>query len=601
MYSRIVMALLLLCAQFAFATTAVDVAEGESGSKVTGQSEILYDPEASFSVEEAAARYSRGEFTPLDTAGSTGLQPGAVWSHFQLRNTTGESLILDIEYVDHQLIELDAYQAGSSDASAYRQIASLSLLEPFDNRPVSHNRFVFQVTLAPGESRDFLVKFSSHQAGFVFPSMRIWAPENLRQHNNAETAVVMFLFGGIFLMSVVSLVAALATKDKTFLSYSIYALSKIVGWFTILGYTHQFIVKQHYHWSYMTITGAIGIIFGIIFSRIYLQTRQHTPRLDYVLLFMTANAVFMLVCTLLDLNTLAISSITLALLLYPTICIAGIVRFRQGSRDAAVFAVAWSLLVLGMVGQALRDLGLVQHSTTTYYWPAFASFVEMIGILTAMGLKVRRLRVQKDKAESRYLSQLESSKAELEVLVGQRTAELEKAKEVAELEAKTDPLTGAHNRRSFFVEAQRCLSLAHRKDQPLSLLMFDIDHFKSINDNFGHSMGDEALRQFSSTVAGSLRDMDVWGRLGGEEFALLLYENPQGGLQTAQRLLQKTRAINIPTASGELRFTTSIGIASLAHDEDIESLLNRADNALYQAKHQGRDCVVQDPALATQA
>ncbi|TGD71342.1 GGDEF domain-containing protein [Mangrovimicrobium sediminis] len=601
MYSRIVLALLLLCAQIAFAAPAIDVTVDESGNKTTGQSEILFDPQASLTVNEAAAKYALGEFTALDTAGSTGLQPGAVWSHFQLHNTSGQALTLDIEYVDHQLIELDAFQAPTSNGGNYTQVASLSLLAPFESRPVAHNRFVFQVTLAPDERREFLVKFSSHQAGFVFPSMRIWAPEKLRQNNNAETAMVMFLFGGIFLMSVVSFVAALATRDRTFFSYSVYALSKIVGWFTILGYTHQFIVKQHYHWSYMTITGAIGIIFGIIFSRIYLQTRQHTPRLDYVLLFMMANAVFMLVCTIFDLNTLAISSITLALLLYPAICIAGIVRFRQGSRDAAVFAVAWSLLVLGMVGQALRDLGLVGHSEFTYYWPAFASFVEMIGILTAMGLKVRRLRVQKDKAESRYMAQLESSKVELEMLVSQRTAELERAKEAAEFEARTDPLTGAHNRRSFLVEAQRCLSLAHRKGQPLSLLMFDIDHFKAINDSFGHSMGDEALRQFSSTVAGSLRDMDVWGRLGGEEFALLLYEDSQGSLLTANRLLETIRSISIPSDAGDLRFTASIGVASLAADEDIETLLNRADNALYQAKNQGRDCVVQDQALATQA
>ncbi len=593
MIIRFVAAVVLLFSPCVSAIDAIDVNGHEAGTKWTGQSEILHDPQDSYSIDEVARRYRQGEFRPLLSAGSTGLQPGAFWSHFALHNSSDRAIAIDVEYVDHQLIELAAFQRPAGSAQGYRQFADMSLLDAFDSRPVPHNRFVFQVRLPPGQTRELMVRFSSHQSGFVFPSMRIWSPQNLRSSNNAETAIVMFLFGGIFLMAVVSLVGGLATRDRNFFNYSVYALSKIVSWCTILGYTHQFFLTEHFHWRYMSIGGALGIIFGVHFARGFLQTRIYTRKLDYVLVLMIGNAVFMLVCAALGFNALAVGSITLALLLYPVVCVAGVVRWRQGSTDAGIFAFAWSLLVLGLAGQALRDLGMLEHGFVSYYLPAFASFFEMVGILMAMGIRLRRMRLQNDEAEDRYLLQLELSKVELEDLVRQRTRELESAKEAAELEARTDPLTAIYNRRSFFDEAQRCLRLARRKGQPLSLLMFDIDHFKSINDNYGHSTGDEALRRFSDSIARDLRDTDIWGRIGGEEFALMLYEDRPGAMSTARRLHGKISAISIPTPSGDVHLTASIGIAHLESEQDIEALLHKADRALYRAKEEGRNRIVE--------
>ena len=593
MILKFIVAVLLVFPQLALASVVIDVGNAEDGNKTTGQTEIWHDVKNDHSVAEVDSLYQQGAFTALRSAGSTGLQPGAFWSHFILRNVTDQSLAVDLEYIDHQLIALDAFSRTPVGLGSYQSVVSMSLADPFDVRPVSHNRFVVPVTIPPRESMEFLVRFSSHQAGFVFPSMRIWTPEQLRETHTTETSFIMFLFGGIFLMSLISLVGAIATRDRTFLYYSIYAFTKIISWCTILGYTHQFIVKDHFHWNYLSISGALGVLFGIVFARSFLHTRKHTPKIDYVFLFMLCNSVFLLVCAVFSLTGLAVLSITVALFLYPMMSIAGVVRWRQGSTDAGVFALAWSLLVFGLVVQALRDLGFVQHNTINYYWPAFASFFEMLGIMAAMGIKVRRLRFQKEDAERRYLSHLEESKAELEEQVRVRTKELEKAKLEAEHEARTDPLTGVYNRRSFFIEAGKRLNFSLRKQQPMSLLMFDIDYFKSINDTFGHRMGDEALRLFSDTVAANLRDSDVWGRLGGEEFALVLSEDKEGTLRTAQRLRQEISKIAINTTVGELCMTASIGVAYLGEEKDIEVLLNKADDALYKAKNQGRDQIIE--------
>lgn len=126
------------------------------------------------------------------------------------------------------------------------------------------------------------------------------------------------------------------------------------------------------------------------------------------------------------------------------------------------------------------------------------------------------------------------------------------------------------------------------------MLMLDLDHFKTINDQYGHSVGDLALKKLVQVCLMLLREVDMIGRLGGEEFAIMLPEtDSQHALEIAQRLCLAVEAVEIPVpAQAALRFTTSIGVASLAgSDTCIESLLNRADQALYQAKHEGRNRV----------
>ena len=342
----------------------------------------------------------------------------------------------------------------------------------------------------------------------------------------------------------------------------------------------------------MSFCGAFSIACGVIFARQFLQTRKHIPKLDALLLLMLGVACFLFISALFRNTTLAIGSITLALLLYPILSVVGLVRWYQGSKEAAVFSVAWAVLVFGLVVQALRDLGFVEQSLLNYFWPPMASFTEMLTILAAIGIQVHRLRVQKEQAERRYLLQLENSKEELENQVKERTQELEAEKLKAEKEARADSLTGIHNRRSFFAESELRISLARRKRQPLSLLMIDIDFFKSINDTFGHSMGDKALKEFSHVISKNIRDNDIFGRLGGEEFALLMSEDSIGAFDLANRLREDVQAIRINTTKGEIQFTASTGVAFLQDNDSIEELVHKADSALYAAKKEGRNKVV---------
>lgn len=163
-----------------------------------------------------------------------------------------------------------------------------------------------------------------------------------------------------------------------------------------------------------------------------------------------------------------------------------------------------------------------------------------------------------------------------------------------ERQANFDYLTGLANRRHFMEQAERELARTLRHGGPLSVLMLDIDHFKHVNDSHGHKIGDMVLRKLSEVCRAILREVDLIGRLGGEEFAILLPMTDAGNaLQTAQRLRTALARAAVPlTAPMALHFTISIGVARLASGQaSLDTLLQQADHALYEAKRGGRNRV----------
>jgi diguanylate cyclase (GGDEF)-like protein len=168
-------------------------------------------------------------------------------------------------------------------------------------------------------------------------------------------------------------------------------------------------------------------------------------------------------------------------------------------------------------------------------------------------------------------------------------------KQLARL-ATTDSLTGLVNRRAFFERTDSARLLATRLRSPIALMMIDIDHFKRINDRFGHATGDEALREFAATARQALREHDILGRLGGEEFALVLPGTSlEGALQAAERLRSAVADTRLPKCE-RYSMTVSIGVVVIDPDEHIKSALARADHGLYAAKSGGRDRVEIGPS-----
>jgi diguanylate cyclase len=190
--------------------------------------------------------------------------------------------------------------------------------------------------------------------------------------------------------------------------------------------------------------------------------------------------------------------------------------------------------------------------------------------------------------------QVAMTQQDLRQQVDLATQELRQQKEAAEQAARLDALTQVLGRRGFteqaHTEIQRCMRYQH----PLSLLMIDIDHFKVINDTHGHATGDAVLLHFAQLLARELRENDLIGRIGGEEFSVLL---PSSGAEQATRVAERMRAAveqsRILVRGQPLHFTASFGVAEFQPQElSLESLMARADAALYEAKRQGRNRVL---------
>ncbi len=209
--------------------------------------------------------------------------------------------------------------------------------------------------------------------------------------------------------------------------------------------------------------------------------------------------------------------------------------------------------------------------------------VQFVVILLAIGLSVGRtlrtsigLRFE----NTRLLAELRASNRDLYQL------------------AITDPLTGAYNRRHVIAHGTHMVEQAQRTQRPLSVLALDLDHFKRLNDHHGHGTGDAAIRATATVCQAALRSTDVLGRVGGEEFTVLL---PNTDLQAAEVVAEHLRgaiaALRLPSERGEIHLTASVGVAGWQPgDVEIDSVLQRADRALYRAKAAGRDRVAVENA-----
>lgn len=231
-------------------------------------------------------------------------------------------------------------------------------------------------------------------------------------------------------------------------------------------------------------------------------------------------------------------------------------------------------------------LGLINYLGVPVTWPNGDPF----GTLCVLDTKTHYY----SELQLKMIVQLRNIfEANLDIL--EKNHELEDVAKTLEYLANTDDLTGVWNRRAFIAQAETELQRTSRLNRTLCLLMFDIDNFKRINDLHGHNTGDEAIKLFTECIMSSKRSYDIFGRIGGEEFAMILPETEiASALTLAERMRECVEKLSLPLVSGQqVTFTVSIGLTEYREDDDgIFALLSRADRKLYQAKHKGKNCVV---------
>ncbi|MTW09163.1 diguanylate cyclase [Pseudoduganella eburnea] len=251
--------------------------------------------------------------------------------------------------------------------------------------------------------------------------------------------------------------------------------------------------------------------------------------------------------------------------------------------DILALGAAWSLVRLASVMMSGDHVTNFLEGGTTY-----AVMFAVSGILHVL-VNAFQFRLESEQVRDElaaHAGHLQEKRDMLQAVVADRTSELTRL-------ATTDSLTGVANRRHFLERGRQELERAARYRLPMALLLLDIDHFKQVNDNFGHPAGDRLLQVVAQACQSSARHVDLAGRLGGEEFALLMPETGAIAANLAAERLRRAIAAIAPAQSGVLQpITASFGVATLnPGDTSLDALLARADAALYRAKHGGRNRV----------
>ncbi|HVY81049.1 MAG TPA: diguanylate cyclase [Steroidobacteraceae bacterium] len=383
-----------------------------------------------------------------------------------------------------------------------------------------------------------------------------------------HTRMIVLTFGALMVMALASLLLWFILSDRLFILYSaLIALQALyIAYFTGQGFDWPFmsvaLPLSSYAWN---VPAALSGAAACLFIREIAELRLYSPRVYRVFKWLAVTFVVLAFANVLQVVGLGALVATVGNLIFvgsaAFTLIVAFLAWRRGNNASGWFLLAWGLLEAVTIATAIR---LITRDADASWLLFYGLPVSMISasVLIALGVADR--------------------------LRGQRLALTE-----AERRAQTDPLTGVLNRRALVERLDVACARARARGLPIGLLFIDLDHFKEINDSYGHPAGDACLGAIIAPIQEELRQSDVMGRYGGEEFVVVLSGASSSSAHAiAERIRARVAGIRVEGFGAPIRLTCSIGVAA---SDTLgvwgEHLLARADAAVYDAKRAGRNCV----------
>ncbi len=555
-----------------------------------------------------------------------GFTSSAYWLNLTFENNkeVSASLLLEAAFPLHDSIDV-YFMEGGDVVSTYRSGDQY----PFSQRPLKHRNFLFPHTLEPKAKLRAIVRVQSSDTMYL--PLKIWDSNEFFTRDQNEVMWLGICFGLLSIMLFYNLFLYLLTKNESYFYYVCYTAAIIYLQMTQkgLGYQYFWSDKAFFNQISATLTVYITILASSVFiwKFLGLNKKEHAKTILFfksfswlALIGIISNGVMIAVGKLIvPYQLMIISTATLGTIATVVVLVILIQLSMRGNDSARIISLAWAFLLTGSALFALGRLGVQIPMMLSENAMLVGSSIEaaLISFALARYLKVERearlyaqeLALYNERrareAQESLLLLREKATQQLEHQVQERTKKLEIAMQNLTIAnhkldnlSRIDSLTGLSNRRNFDQEFNEAWSICSESNQPISLLMADIDHFKSINDTYGHLFGDQCLIKVGEILSECVNQPEyLAARFGGEEFIIMLPgTNAREARIISERIREDIEQLRLSYQGKTVSFTISVGVSCITPTSDTSfvDLNEKADQALYAAKENGRNQVVVD-------
>lgn len=500
-------------------------------------------------------------FRPLtDRDVNQGISNQAFWVRLKLRNDADRPRRW---VLSHETAYLDLMTVYWADNGGPSHTLSLTDRAPYHSRPLDYRTLAFQHVTPPGGVTTLYLRLAYEKPDSVSLNIKLDEADRFAAQSRRSYAIYGMYYGAMLVLVFISLIGAWLLRQWLFFQYAVFLVASTLMWALLNGFAFQFLWPQSVFWH----NEGFHILYLLMaasafqFSRSFLRTRQRFPGIDRTIRGIQAVMVLGILMRFAGLYepVLVLSFIGLIslILLAPL----GFWAFRQGQHYARWYAIAWVIYGIGLA------LSVVSAGTPWLHWG-----MESLGFAQAAGVLEALL---------------------LLVALGERLMGWDRDRRLALRMAHQDPLTGLNNRRGLNIAYETFRERFEQTSLPVFLVLIDLDHFKVINDTYGHEAGDHVLVDLANMLTRTCRPADVCIRYGGEEFVLLMQVPSEDVVLSIADRIRLDFAEHPTEYEGKaITHTLTAGIAPIfAADIQLspQQMIRDADRALYEAKREGRN------------
>jgi len=526
-----------------------------------------------------------------------GFSNSTYWFRIKLINQNHKPVKLAVA-IGNPLLDIVDYYAFSS-GKRLEQFKSGDSRD-FLQRSHEHLTFVFPVTVPASQPVLIYIRVSSE--GSVQVPLSLWSYDYYHHHEDKRIVIQSLFFGALIFMAGFHLFIYLRTRSASHLFFVLYVISSGLLLAGLAGFGYKFIWQPftHFQQHHISIFMSLSGIFLSAFIYRFLDLRKAATLTGKLLLSVIATFILLLLLTT---SVSYHQMIQFVLLLFFTPLITGlyggIIHWQRSDSANAYFTYAWVQFLLFILLVQLAKFGIISHSFLTDDILPWTFMLQVILLSMALTERMSEERRRRITAQKQVIELQMAHKERLEDQVQKRTQELQEANRQLELLATTDSLTGLYSRRYFLNQAEQLINISIRYQHPIAFVMLDIDDFKNINDTYGHAAGDHVLQRLGSVLAMTTRTTDITGRVGGEEFAIILIDASSSmAAMLIERLRQEIEKMQVTYDGKPVQLTVSAGVCTQTpphQGRKVADMMKTADDALYHAKRKGKNCVITLP------